>query len=108
MKILNPGDTYRYLGFILTITIRVEDIVMAENPEYGIEVFKIQSRKSVKFPNGSFSEAGEFPPSNSQWGINSGHWPLKHRKLALKYFERLVSKGKSYPKETLKALCLKK
>jgi len=107
MKKLTVGESYRYIGYTLTVTRREGDIIMAENPEYGIEVFKIHNRKAVRLPNGNFSIAGEFPPSTSQWGRNSGHWPSRHRHLAEKYFEKLVCKAQHYPEEKLKTLCLK-
>ncbi len=107
MKRLNVGDNYKYLGYVMTIKRRENNIVMAENPEYGYEVFKVLHREAAKLPGGSLSEEGEYPPSNSQFGINSGHWPHRHRALAEKYFEKLVCKAQHYPEEKLKALCLK-
>jgi len=92
MRKLEIGDSYKYIGFILTVTAREKDIVMAENEAYGIEVFKILNRKESKFPDGSISEAGEFPPGTSQRGKNSGYWRISSRSHAEKYFSELVSR----------------
>ena len=90
-RTLRVGDSYQYLGFKIEVIRRERDIIFAEHPEYGIEVFRVISRKPSKFPDGTWSRGGEGPPSTGQWGIKpSGHFRMSERARAEAYFERLV------------------
>ena len=91
MRKLEIGDSYKHIGFTLTVTKREKDIVFAENEAYGIEVFKIKNKKPREFSDGRISEGGEFPPGTSVWGHDSGYWRNCSRPYAEKYFTELVS-----------------
>ena len=91
MKTLNIGDTYNYMGYTLTVIRREGDIVIAENPDYGFEVFKVQHRKATPLPGGSLSEPGEYCPSSSQFGMyRAEHFPPKRGQKAHNVFAEYV------------------
>ena len=93
MKTLQQGDSYQYMKYCMAVTNREGNIVFAENSRYGFEVFKIRNRKVNKLPGGGFSKPGEYPPSTSEWGVNSAHFPPRHSALAEKFFRQLIAKG---------------
>lgn len=95
MRKLKIGDTYSHKShkkYILTITKREGDIIMAFNPEYGYEVFKVRLRKEKKWREGSVTPAGEYPPSSSEFGKSAVHYPPKLYHLAEKVFSDYVLK----------------
>ena len=48
MKKLEIGDSYKHIGFTLTVTAREKDIVFAENPVYGFEGWVIVGDEDVE------------------------------------------------------------
>ena len=74
MKTLNIGDSYQYMKHTLTVIEKVENFVLAFNPDYGYEVFKIRYRKASKLATWAISEPGEYPPSTSEFGKDAFHW----------------------------------
>ncbi len=86
------GNTYIHKAhkkFTLTVIKREGPVVMAYHPDYGYEVFKVRLRKEKQWPNGSITPAGEYPPSNGEFGKTAVHYPPKLYHLAVKVFNNL-------------------
>ena len=90
-RILSIGETYTHNShrkFILKILMRGGPIILAYNPEYGYEVFKVRIRKEKKWDNSTIP-AGEYPPASSEFGKMALHFPPKYLHLAVKEFMKL-------------------
>jgi hypothetical protein len=96
MKTLKIGESYKHLGFILIITRREGNIIMAENPDYGYEVFRVKVRKESIIMDSKL-QAGEYPPANSEFGEYCQFFPPRFTKNAHDCFNILL---KSVPAST--------
>ena len=97
MKVLKICDSYKHCGYTLTISRREGNIIMAENPEYGFEVFRVKSRKEGMAASGSIIPEGEYPPANSDFGIDCQHFPTRFKHQANDTFKKMVERSQSNP-----------
>lgn len=89
-RMLQVGDWYLHKGQRIDVQQRVGEIVLCGNTSHGWEIFKIRKRKADICLSGSMTPAGEYPPSTSEWGIDSGYWPYNQKTRAENYFNQLI------------------
>ncbi len=93
MKKLGIGDSYKHMNYTLTVTRREKDIVLAEHPEYGFEVFRVKVRKEGTAMSGAIIPAGEYGPKNSDFGKDCQHFSPRFMRNAHICFDKLVERS---------------